>query len=46
MSNASGWEDELTVLPDVTTDETPVAWGEDDASNDDRLLNERPPHWD
>lgn len=45
MSSASGWEDDLEVLPDITTDERPTGWGDDDASNDARLVEERPPHW-
>jgi hypothetical protein len=34
-------------LPDTTTDESAVGWGEDDHSPDDgdqRLLDDRPPH--
>ncbi|POM24107.1 hypothetical protein BTM25_27340 [Actinomadura rubteroloni] len=40
-------DDELVILPDVTSDETDVGWGEwrGDASDDDRLLADRPPHW-
>ncbi|GAA1562176.1 hypothetical protein GCM10009827_099580 [Dactylosporangium maewongense] len=38
--------DELVVLPDTTTDDTDAGWGERSASNDDRLLADRPPHWD
>jgi hypothetical protein len=35
------------VLPDVTTDEDDVGWGEQPAYDDDqRLLDERPPHHD
>jgi hypothetical protein len=43
------------VLPDVTSDERPVGWGDDLADedgsgarseDDDRLVRERPPHWD
>lgn len=46
MSTASGWEDDLVVLPDVTDDETAAGWGEEDGSNDARLVEERPPHWE
>lgn len=47
MSSTAGWEDDLEVLPDTTTDETAVGWGEDkDDDNDARLTAERPPHWD
>lgn len=45
MGTLGGWEDDLDVLPDVTQDETPVGWGDEGDSNDQRLLDERPPHW-
>jgi hypothetical protein len=38
--------DELVVLPDHTSDDTDAAWGERSSGNDDRLLADRPPHWD
>ena len=38
--------DELVILPDQTADDTDAGWGERPAGNDDRLLDERPPHWD
>ncbi|GAA2610216.1 hypothetical protein GCM10010399_46280 [Dactylosporangium fulvum] len=38
--------DELVVLPDHTTDDTDAGWGERASNNDDRLLADRPPHWD
>lgn len=38
--------DELVILPDQTSDDTDAGWGERSAGNDDRLLAERPPHWD
>jgi hypothetical protein len=34
------------VLAEQTWDDTDRGWGERTASNDDRLLVERPPHWD
>lgn len=34
------------VLPEQTTDDTDQGWGERAGGNDDRLLAERPPHWD
>jgi hypothetical protein len=39
------------VLPDTTSDENPVGWGDEAASDDDlddeqRLAAERPPHYD
>ncbi|HSK55104.1 MAG TPA: hypothetical protein VK908_07605 [Jiangellales bacterium] len=46
MSSPGQWEDDLVVLPDTTSDETATGWGEDDESNDRRLADERPPHWD
>lgn len=38
-------EDEFVVLPDQSVDDTDRGWGEFPTSNDDRLLEERPPHW-
>ncbi len=38
--------DELVVLPDQTRDDTDAGWGERPGGNDDRLLEDRPPHWD
>jgi hypothetical protein len=37
--------DDTPVLPDQTRDDTDSGWGESAASNDDRLLEDRPPHW-
>lgn len=37
--------DDLPVLPDQTTDDTDYGWGEQRFDNDDRLRDERPPHW-
>jgi hypothetical protein len=42
----SDFTDELVILPDQTTDDTDPGWGERASSNDDRLLADRPPHWD
>jgi hypothetical protein len=39
-------EDDLPVLVEQTRDDTPAGWSERDSSNDERLLEERPPHWD
>ncbi len=39
-------EDDLPVLPDQTRDDTDAGWGERSAGNDDRLWEDRPPHWD
>lgn len=38
--------EELVILPDQTGDDTDRGWGERSYGNDDRLLAERPPHWD
>jgi hypothetical protein len=34
------------VLPRTTRDDTDAGWGEQRQDNHDRLLAERPPHWD
>lgn len=40
-----GWDD-VPVLPDTTSDEGGLGWGdEEDTGNDGRLIAERPPHW-
>lgn len=39
-------EDDQQVLPDQTRDDTDRGWGEQSSSNDSRLLDERPPHWE
>jgi hypothetical protein len=33
------------ILPDETVDETAVGWNEESDSNDERLIEDRPPHW-
>jgi hypothetical protein len=38
--------DDDVLLPEQTTDDTDHGWGERPGSNDERLLEERPPHWD
>jgi hypothetical protein len=38
-------EEQEPVLPDQTRDDTDQGWGERSGGNDDRLLEERPPHW-
>jgi hypothetical protein len=38
--------DDPPVLPDQTADDTDRGWGEWTGSDDDRLLRERPPHWE
>jgi hypothetical protein len=37
--------EEAPLLPEQTRDDTERGWGEADVSNDDRLLEDRPPHW-
>jgi hypothetical protein len=39
-------DDDFLVLPDQTFDDTDRGWGDRRTSNDDRLLAERPPHWE
>jgi hypothetical protein len=39
-------DDEAPPLPEQTSDDTDEGWAEPSSSNDDRLLAERPPHWD
>ena len=38
--------EEAPLLPEQTRDDTERGWGRQAESNDDRLLQERPPHWD
>lgn len=38
-------DEELTILPDQTRDDTDAGWGERSRDNDRRLLEDRPPHW-
>jgi hypothetical protein len=38
--------DDDPILPEVTVDETDAGWGERSSDNDERLLDERPPHWE
>jgi hypothetical protein len=37
--------DDEKLLPDSTTDDTDAGWGERRDTNDERLLEDRPPHW-
>ncbi|GIF24351.1 hypothetical protein BJ973_007829 [Actinoplanes tereljensis] len=37
--------EEAAILPDQTRDDTGVGWGERSDDNDERLLEDRPPHW-
>jgi hypothetical protein len=46
-SPASPDPDDRPVLPQQSTDETDVGWGEQPEQDDDeRLRQDRPPHWD
>lgn len=39
-------DDEFVVLPDRTSDEFDIGWGEwRGRDDDDRLTADRPPHW-
>ena len=37
--------EEPAILPDESVDETEEGWNEESDSNDERLLEDRPPHW-
>lgn len=37
--------EEAVVLPDQTRDDTERGWGERGDTNDERLWEDRPPHW-
>jgi len=39
-------DDDQPVLADQTRDDTDAGWGERAHDNDDRLLEDRPPHYD
>ena len=45
-TNHEQWVDDSPVLPQTTRDDTDAGWGERTPDNDERLLAERPPHWD
>jgi hypothetical protein len=38
--------EDAPLLPDQTGDDTGPEWGDRSWSNDERLLDDRPPHWD
>jgi hypothetical protein len=44
--DGEAWVDGEAVLPETTRDHTDAGWGERRLANDDRLLADRPPHWD
>jgi hypothetical protein len=46
IDDEPSWVDDAPVLPRSTRDDTDAGWGEQARGNDDRLLAERPPHWD
>jgi hypothetical protein len=37
--------DDAPLLPEQTRDDTDHGWGHVDSGNDDRLREDRPPHW-
>jgi len=39
------FDSEEAPLPEQTRDDTRRGWGDSDDSNDDRLHEDRPPHW-
>ena len=39
-------EEDAPILPEQTTDDTNRGWREPAYANDERLLEDRPPHWD
>jgi hypothetical protein len=40
------FDEDLPLLPEQTRDDLDSGWGERTSSNDDRLWEDRPPHWD
>jgi hypothetical protein len=38
--------DDEPVLPEQTRDDTDSGWGDSAKDDDERLLRERPPHWE
>ena len=38
-------KDEKPVLPTTSRDDTDEGWGESSRGNEDRLREDRPPHW-
>ncbi|MGH8938480.1 MAG: hypothetical protein ACRDV1_10205 [Actinomycetes bacterium] len=46
MTEPSGYDED--VLPEQTSDDTDSGWGDapvDDRDADERLLEDKPPHW-
>jgi hypothetical protein len=37
--------EDLPLLPEQSRDDTDRGWGDREGSNDDRLLDDKPPHW-
>ena len=46
LDDEAPFVDDAPVLPRTTRDDTDTGWGERAADNDERLLADRPPHWD
>lgn len=40
------FDEDVLILPDQSGDDTDSGWGERSTGNDERLIEERPPHWD
>lgn len=38
--------EEAPLLPEQTADDTERGWGSYAVGNDERLMDDRPPHWD
>jgi hypothetical protein len=38
-------EDDAPLIPDRSSDDSDVGWGDGDDSNDERLRRDVPPHW-
>jgi hypothetical protein len=38
-------DEDSPVLPEQTRDDTDAGWGDRHSGNDERLIEERPPHW-
>lgn len=45
-SRPGAFSDGDPVLPRVTWDDTDAGWGQHRSRDDDRLLADRPPHWE
>jgi hypothetical protein len=39
-------DDDVPVLPAQSSEDTDIGWGDYAEPDDDRLIRDRPPHWD